>query len=64
MKMLRVIIRERAKGGKQFSYQVLAHEMIAATKNEGLTIQAKQEVHRQCEANRAYAQFRVTRIKK
>ncbi|KAL1130663.1 hypothetical protein AAG570_011905, partial [Ranatra chinensis] len=36
----------------------LANELISASKNEGRVIKRKQELHKQCEANRAYAHYR------
>lgn len=35
----------------------LAEELIAASKNEGVAIKKKQNVHRMAEANRAFAHF-------
>nr|XP_033329631.1 28S ribosomal protein S7, mitochondrial [Megalopta genalis] len=42
-----------------FSY-TLAKEIIDASNNKGRVIKRKQDLHRQCEANRAYAHFRWT----
>ncbi|BDV03316.1 MAG: 30S ribosomal protein S7 [Candidatus Hepatoplasma scabrum] len=36
----------------------LAHEIIAASKNEGATIKKKQDTHKMAEANKAFAHFR------
>ncbi|XP_074648605.1 small ribosomal subunit protein uS7m-like [Tubulanus polymorphus] len=36
----------------------LAWELLEAAKNEGRSVRKKQDLHRQCEANRAYAHFR------
>ncbi|KAK8732846.1 hypothetical protein OTU49_006959 [Cherax quadricarinatus] len=36
----------------------LARELIAASNNEGRVVKQKQDLHRQCEANRAYAHYR------
>ncbi|KAJ1371896.1 28S ribosomal protein S7, mitochondrial [Parelaphostrongylus tenuis] len=58
MKMMRDICREKAKHGEFFLKDILANELLAASQNEGLTIQAKQELHKTCEANRAYAHYR------
>ncbi|TMS39034.1 hypothetical protein L596_005628 [Steinernema carpocapsae] len=58
MKTLRDICRQKAKKGETSFADIMATELIAASKNEGLTIQAKQELHKQCEANRAYSHFR------
>ncbi|XP_037074461.1 28S ribosomal protein S7, mitochondrial-like [Pollicipes pollicipes] len=35
----------------------LAAELISAANNEGRVVRLKQELHRQCEANRAYAHY-------
>ncbi|XP_076766539.1 mitochondrial ribosomal protein S7 [Xylocopa sonorina] len=37
---------------------VLAREILNASKNEGRVMQKKHELHKQCEANRAYAHYR------
>ncbi|XP_003706350.1 mitochondrial ribosomal protein S7 [Megachile rotundata] len=37
---------------------VLAKELINASNNEGKTIKKKHELHKQCEANRAFAHYR------
>lgn len=36
----------------------LAKELIEAARNEGRVVKKKQDLHRQCEANRAYAHYR------
>ena len=56
--MMREVCRQKAKGGETHLADILATELLAASKNEGLTIQAKQELHKQCEANRAFAHYR------
>lgn len=58
MKMMRDVCRQKAKGGETHLKDILATELLSANKNEGLTIQAKQELHKQCEANRAFAHYR------
>ncbi|KAL7072512.1 hypothetical protein ACQ4LE_008256 [Meloidogyne hapla] len=58
LKMMREILRQKCKHGQNRFRTLLAHELIAAMNNEGLTIQAKQELHRLCEKNRAYSSFR------
>jgi small subunit ribosomal protein S7 len=35
----------------------LAEEIIAASKNEGIAVKKKQDIHRIAEANRAFAHF-------
>lgn len=39
-------------------YDQLAYELIDAANNKGKVIKRKQELHKQCEANRAYAHYR------
>ncbi|OXU28223.1 hypothetical protein TSAR_009634 [Trichomalopsis sarcophagae] len=51
--------------GKEKDYKVklperLAYELIDAYNNQGRVIRKKQELYRQCEANRSYAHFRWT----
>ncbi|PIO52509.1 ribosomal protein S7p/S5e [Teladorsagia circumcincta] len=58
MKMMRDICRQKAAHGETHLKDILASELLAASQNEGLTIQAKQELHKTCEANRAYAHYR------
>lgn len=41
----------------RFSYQ-MALELIDAANNTGRVVRKKQDLHRQCEANRAYAHYR------
>jgi small subunit ribosomal protein S7 len=36
----------------------LAHELIAASKNEGATIKKREDTHRMAEANKAFAHYR------
>ncbi|CAI4224473.1 unnamed protein product [Auanema sp. JU1783] len=59
MKMMRDICRQKAHHGDTHLRNILANELLAAYQNEGLTIQAKQELHKTCEANRAYAHYRA-----
>ncbi len=51
-----IIGAARAKKGKDMSIK-LAEEIIAASKNEGIAIKKKQDIHRMAEANRAFAHF-------
>ncbi|XP_011874336.1 PREDICTED: 28S ribosomal protein S7, mitochondrial [Vollenhovia emeryi] len=39
-------------------YDVLAKELIAASQNQGRAVKCKQDLHKTCQANRAYAHFR------
>uniref|UniRef100_A0A914ZFK1 Small ribosomal subunit protein uS7m n=1 Tax=Parascaris univalens TaxID=6257 RepID=A0A914ZFK1_PARUN len=58
MKSIRDVCRQKARHGETHFPDILADELLAAYRNEGFTIQAKQELHKQCEANRAYAHYR------
>ncbi|CAD5227363.1 unnamed protein product [Bursaphelenchus xylophilus] len=58
MKMMRNICRERSFHGATHFPNIMASELVAAFENEGLTVQAKQDLHKQCEANRAFAHYR------
>ena len=49
--------RDRARKKEHFHDKV-SLELIEASANRGAIIRQKQELHRQCEANRAYAHFR------
>lgn len=51
-----IINAARAKKGKPIS-EKLANEIMAAAKNEGDAVKKKQDMHRQAEANRAFAHF-------
>ncbi|XP_064622798.1 small ribosomal subunit protein uS7m-like [Lineus longissimus] len=46
------------KDPKMRFYDKLAYELIEAANNEGKSVRKKQDLHKQCEANRAYAHFR------
>ncbi|KJH48835.1 ribosomal protein S7p/S5e [Dictyocaulus viviparus] len=58
MKMMREICRQKAAHGEMHLKDILANELLSASRNEGFTIQAKRELHKTCEANRAYAHYR------
>ena len=51
-----IIGAARAKKGKGMANK-LAEEIVAASKNEGIAIKKKQDIHRMAEANRAFAHF-------
>ncbi|NCO15289.1 30S ribosomal protein S7 [Candidatus Wolfebacteria bacterium CG1_02_39_135] len=51
-----IIDAARTRKGKPIA-QKLAEEIIAASKNEGVAIKKKQNIHRMAEANRAFAHF-------
>ena len=51
-----IIGAARSKKGKPMAIK-LAEEIIAASKNEGIAIKKKQDMHRMAEANRAFAHF-------
>ncbi|KAI6224908.1 Ribosomal-S7 domain-containing protein [Aphelenchoides besseyi] len=58
MKMMREICRDKAKHGATSFAEAIATELLSASENEGATIQAKQELHKVCEANRAFSHYR------
>ncbi len=51
-----IIQAARSRKGKTMA-ENLAEEIIAASKNEGVAIKKKQDMHRVAEANRAFAHF-------
>lgn len=57
MKSMRDICRTKAHHGESNLAKMLATELFAAYNNDGLTIRAKQEFHKTCEANKAYVQY-------
>ena len=46
------------KGNTEKLPDVLAREIIDAANNKGRVIKKKHDLHKQCEANRAYAHYR------
>ncbi|MBI3742238.1 MAG: 30S ribosomal protein S7 [Chloroflexi bacterium] len=52
-----VISYARARSGRTFS-EKLAAEILDAASNQGSAIKKKEEVHKQAEANRAFAHYR------
>nr|XP_027212504.1 28S ribosomal protein S7, mitochondrial-like [Penaeus vannamei] len=48
----------REKERKVHFPEKLAKELLDASRNEGRVVKKKQDLHRQCEANRAYAHYR------
>ncbi|XP_076042552.1 mitochondrial ribosomal protein S7 [Oratosquilla oratoria] len=48
----------RDKERKVHLPEKLAREILDAARNEGRVVKKKQDLHRQCEANRAYAHYR------
>ena len=52
------IIESKEKDRKVHFPEKLAHELLDAYNNTGKVIKRKQDLHRQCEANRAYAHYR------
>uniref|UniRef100_A0A0K0DX12 Small ribosomal subunit protein uS7m n=1 Tax=Strongyloides stercoralis TaxID=6248 RepID=A0A0K0DX12_STRER len=57
MKTMRDICRAKARHGESDLARMLASELFAAYNNDGLTIRAKQEFHKLCDANKAYVQY-------
>jgi len=51
-------VKERPKPRKESFYVVMAREILSAYNNEGKVVKKKLDVHRQCEANKAYAHYR------
>ncbi|KAI1726498.1 ribosomal protein s7p/S5e domain-containing protein [Ditylenchus destructor] len=58
MLMMKKIFRQKAKAGAFHLHTILAKEIIDGSRNKGFTIDAKHELHRQCEANRAYSHYK------
>ncbi|CAJ0568345.1 unnamed protein product, partial [Mesorhabditis spiculigera] len=59
MKMMRDVCRGKSKHSEVLHFKdYLANEFLSAYNNEGATIQVKQELHKLCEANRAFAHYR------
>ncbi|XP_011701349.1 PREDICTED: 28S ribosomal protein S7, mitochondrial [Wasmannia auropunctata] len=56
--MLWLIEAANEKESTQRFYDTLAKELIAASQNQGRAIKWKQELHKKCQANRAYAHYR------
>lgn len=56
MKWLIEVANEKDK--RNHFPEKLARELIDAANNSGRTIKRKQDLHKQCEANRAYAHYR------
>jgi small subunit ribosomal protein S7 len=57
MAMVWLITYSRARNEKTMEER-LANELLACSKMEGATIKKKEEVHRQAEANKAFAHFK------
>lgn len=51
-------VKERPRPQKESFEIVLAREFVAGYYNEGKTVRKKMEMHRVCEANKAYAHYR------
>lgn len=51
-----IIAAARSKKGKPM-HEKLAEELIAASKNEGIAIKKRLDMHRMAEANKAFAHF-------
>lgn len=56
--MLWLIQAAKDKDSELRFYDVLAKELVAASQNKGRAVKWKQELHKKCQANRAYAHFR------
>lgn len=58
MRWLFQTIVERPKPRKQFFPEIMARELIDCFYNQGKVVKKKQDMHRQCESNKAYAHYR------
>lgn len=58
MKWLTDIIKDRPKPRLEKMHIVMARELVLALDHEGKTVKKKVEVHRLCEANKAYSHYR------
>lgn len=58
MRWLLQSVKERPKPRKAFFPEVMARELIDCFYNEGKVVKRKQDMHKQCEANKAYAHYR------
>lgn len=54
-----IIESARNKDKNQRIWISLAHELINAANNEGASINKRKELSKQCEENRAYANYRI-----
>ena len=58
MKWLLDIVKERPKPKKDRVWVSIARELLAGYSHEGKVVKKKLDMHRQCEANKAYAHYR------
>ena len=58
MKWLLDSIKARPKPQKENFYTVLGRELLIGYNNEGKVVKKKMDMHRACEANKAYAHYR------
>ena len=58
MKWLLDTLKERPRPQKENFYVVLGRELLAGFHNEGKVVKRKLDMHRACEANKAYAHYR------
>jgi small subunit ribosomal protein S7 len=58
MAMKWLILAAKEKDPKVHFPEKLAWELVDAAANQGRVVKKKQDLHRQCEANRAYAHYR------
>lgn len=59
---LQTIFRDPRERRKQHVWPaLLANELLDAYNGEGKVMKRKQDLYRQCEANRAYAHYRTLR---
>jgi len=55
---LRWLIESTRKGSAHTMAEKLAHELLDAANNTGVTIKKREDTHRMAEANKAYAHYR------
>lgn len=58
MKWMLDILKARPKPQKESIHVVMARELLAAYNNDGKVVKKKTDMHRACEANKAYAHYR------
>ncbi|XP_027198388.2 mitochondrial ribosomal protein S7 [Dermatophagoides pteronyssinus] len=58
MRWLFETVVERPRPRKQFFPEIMARELIDCYYNQGKVVKKKQDIHRQCENNKAYAHYR------
>ena len=52
------LISYARRRGEKNMYEILAGEIISASKGEGAAVKKKEDVHKMAEANKAFSHFR------